>query len=296
MTESNHKRMTLRQRNLSGISGLLTLNIVLLTILLLIPSVLYSQGDLLITPKRIVFEGNRRSMDVNLANTGQDSATYSISLIQIRMREDGGFETITEPDPGQRFADRFVRFFPRTVTLGPGEAQTIKVQLVRSNELTPGEYRSHFYFRAVPKPKPLGEEELPSDTTSISVRLTPIYGITIPVIIRSGASNTTVTLSDLQFDYDARNNPRISMVFNRTGNMSVYGDIAVDYISPQGKATRVGVANGVAVYTPNAKRRFVLNLTIPEGTDLRTGKLKVTYSAPSDVKPEKYAEAELVLK
>ncbi|NSW93943.1 MAG: molecular chaperone [Bacteroidales bacterium] len=296
MTKSNHERMTLRQKNLSARSCALALNKVLLTILLLLPSVIYSQGDLLITPKRIVFEGNRRSMDINLSNIGQDSATYSISLIQVRMREDGGFETITEPDPGQRFADRFVRFFPRTVTLGPGEAQTIKVQLIRSNELTPGEYRSHFYFRAVPKPKPLGEEELPSDTTSISVKLIPIYGITIPVIIRSGASNTTVTLSDLLFDYDTRNNPRISMVFNRTGNMSVYGDIAVDYISPQGKATRVGVANGVAVYTPNAKRRFVLNLTIPEGTDLRTGKLKVTYSAPSDVKPEKYAEAELVLK
>lgn len=235
-------------------------------------------------------------MDINLANTGQDSATYVISLIQIRMREDGGFETITEPDPGQRFADRFIRFFPRTVTLGPGEAQTIKVQLVRSNELTPGEYRSHFYFRAEPKPRPLGEEDVPSDTTSISVRLTPIFGITIPVIIRSGPSNTSVTLSDLVFDYDARNTPRISMVFNRTGNMSVYGDITVDHISPQGKATRVGVANGVAVYTPNTRRRFILNLSAPEGIDFRTGRLKVTYSAPTDVKPEKYAEAELVLK
>lgn len=265
-------------------------------LLILSPSFLFAQGDLLITPKRIVFEGNRRSMDINLANTGQDSAIYSISLIQIKMREDGGFETITEPDPGQRFADRFIRFFPRTVTLGPGEAQVIKVQLVRSNELTTGEYRSHFYFRAVPKPRPLGEEEVQSDTASISVRLTPIYGITIPVIIRSGVSNTTVTLSDLAFGYDPQNNPEISMVFNRSGNMSVYGYITVDHISPQGKVTRIGIANGVAVYTPNSKRRFRLNLTIPVGTDLRTGRLKVTYSAPSDVRPEKYAEAELVLK
>lgn len=296
MTISKHARIVSLQKNLFGRPLALALNIVILTVLQTNPSVLFSQGDLLITPKRIVFEGNRRSMDINLANTGQDSATYSISLIQIRMKEDGGFETITEPDPGQRFADRFVRFFPRTVTLGPGEAQTVKVQLVRSNELTPGEYRSHFYFRAIPKPRPLGEEELPSDTTSISVRLTPIYGITIPVIIRSGATNTTVTITDLQFDYDNRNNPRISLMFNRTGNMSVYGDITVDYITQQGKITRVGVANGVAVYTPNPRRRFILNLTAPEGTDFRAGRLKVIYSAPSDVKPEKYAEAELVLK
>ena len=67
-------------------------------------------------------------MDLNLANTGKDSATYAISLVQIRMNEDGGFENITEPDPGQNFADKNLRFFPRSVTLAPGEAQSIKVQ------------------------------------------------------------------------------------------------------------------------------------------------------------------------
>ena len=97
-------------------------------------------------------------MDLNLANTGKDSATYAISIVQIRMKEDGGFETITEPDQGQRFADRNIRFFPRSVTLGPNEAQVVKVQLMKTNELTEGEYRSHFYFRAVPKSNPLGEE------------------------------------------------------------------------------------------------------------------------------------------
>ncbi len=109
--------------------------------------------------KRVVFEGSKRSMDLNLANTGQDTATYSISIVQIRMKEDGGFETITEPDPGQLFADKNIRYFPRSVILGPNEAQVVKVQVTRTNELSPGEYRSHFYFRAVPKAKPLGEKE-----------------------------------------------------------------------------------------------------------------------------------------
>ena len=115
-----------------------------------------AQGNLLITPRRVVFEGNKRSFDLNLANIGSDTATYSISIVQIRMKEDGGFETITQPDPGQQFADRFIRFFPRSVTLGPNESQVVKVQLTKTNELTPGEYRSHFYFRAVPKMQPLG--------------------------------------------------------------------------------------------------------------------------------------------
>ncbi len=254
-----------------------------------------AQGNLLITPRRVVFEGSKRSMDLNLANTGKDTATYAISLVQIRMNEDGSFETITEPDPDQRFADRFIRFFPRSVTLGPNEAQVVKLQLIRSTELVPGEYRSHIYFRSVPKIKPLGEEEAVKDTTVISVRLTPVFGITIPVIIRSGESSVGVSLTDLALEMVNDTIPKISFAFNRTGNISVYGDLTVDYISTLGKVTRVGIANGVAVYTPNKIRRFQFNLNKAPGVDFRSGTLRVIYSAPSDVKPVRYAETELSL-
>ena len=69
-----------------------------------------------------------------------------------------------------------------------------------------------------------------------------------------------VTISDLGFEMVNDTIPRFSMVFNRSGNMSVFGDLSVDHISTQGKITRVGIANGVAVYTPNTKRRFQFNL------------------------------------
>ncbi len=260
------------------------------------PGVCKAQGDLLITPRRVVFEGSKRSMDLNLANTGKDSATYAISLMQIRMKEDGGFETITEPDPGQRFADRFIRFFPRSVTLGPNEAQAVKIQLIRTNELETGEYRSHFYFRSIPKISPLGEKEKAKDTTTISVMLTPVFGITIPAIIRVGESTAKVTISDLGFEMENDTIPRFSMVFNRSGNMSVFGDLTVDHISTRGKITRVGMANGVAVYTPNERRQFQFNLNKVPAVDFRTGTLRVIYTTSSDVKPVRLAEAELPLK
>ena len=269
---------------------------VLLISIIFSPGACMAQGDLLITPRRVVFEGTKRSMDLNLANTGKDTATYAISLMQIRMKEDGGFETITEPDPGQRFADRFIRFFPRTVTLGPNEAQAVKIQLIRSNELEPGEYRSHFYFRSIPKISPLGEKEKAKDTTTISVMLTPVFGITIPAIIRVGESTAKVTISDLGFEMVNDTIPRFNMVFNRSGNMSVFGDLTVDHISVRGKITRVGIANGVAVYTPNTKRRFQFNMNGVPGVDFKTGTLRVIYTASSDVKPVRLAEAELPLK
>jgi P pilus assembly chaperone PapD len=255
-----------------------------------------AQGDLLVTPKRIVFEGNKRSMDLNLANVGKDTATYAISLVQIRMTEEGGFETITEPDEGQMFASPYLRFFPRSVTLGPDEAQTVKIQIVRAGGLAPGEYRSHVYFRAVPREKPLGEEEVKQqDPTSISVKLVPIFGITIPVIIRVGQPSVNVSLSDLGIRFENDTVPKLKFTFNRAGNYSVYGDISVDHVSPMGTVTRVGIANGIAVYTPNIKRSFEFSLINTSGVDLKSGKLLVTYSAPSDMKPEKFAEAELII-
>jgi hypothetical protein len=211
------------------------------------------------------------------------------------MLEDGGFETITEPDPDQRFADRFIRFFPRTVTLGPNEAQTVKIQVIRSNELENGEYRSHFYFRSIPRVSPLGEKESPKDSTTISVVLTPIFGITIPAIIRVGASTTKVAITDFTFEIAYDTLPRVKLLFTRSGNMSAFGDLSVDHISPQGKITRVGIANGVAVYTPNSKRRFQFDLIKTTGVDFRTGTLRVIYAPPSDVQPVRYAEAELAL-
>jgi len=266
----------------------------LMVAVLFLPSDLHAQGNLLITPRRVVFDGSDRSFDLNLANTGKDTSTYAISIVQIRMNEDGSFENITEPDPDQRFADRYIRYFPRSVTLGPSETQVIKLQLIRSNELQEGEYRSHMYFRSVPRKKPLGTEEEIRDTTTISVRLTPVFGITIPVIIRKGTSTASVKLSDLNLEINENSEPVISFVFNRTGNMSVYGNILVEHISPQGSVTRAGVLNGVAVYTPNKVRRLRFNL-INTGIDYTKGKLRVTYSSSSDVKPVRYDQAEFVL-
>lgn len=256
-------------------------------------STVIGQGNLLVTPKRVVFEGLKRSEELNLANVGSDSATYMISFIQIRMKADGSVETITEPDSAQNFADKYLRVFPRRVTLAPNEAQTVKVQVTKSNELTPGEYRSHLYFRAVPNEKPLGEKEASKDS-SISVKLIPIFGISLPIIIRQGESNAKLNISDVSFKVDRDSTPVLNVSFNRTGNMSLYGDVTVNYISSNGKITPVGNVRGLAVYTPNTVRNFHLALAQKSGINYHTGKLHIIYTEDS-AKSAKLAEADLVL-
>ena len=262
--------------------------------ILFIPCELAAQGDLLITPRRVVFEGNKQSQELTLANTGQDTARYNVSFVQYRMTESGAFEQIEEADSGQFFADKYLRFFPRSVTLAPNEAQVVRMQFRRMPDMQQGEYRSHVYFRAVPKETALGEETL-ADSTAIGIRLIPIFGITIPIIIRVGELDLKVDLADISLDTKSDTIPNLAVTFTRSGDKSVYGDMTVNWVSGKGESVEVGVVRGIAVYTPNKLRRFTMQLRKPEGVDYSKGKLVVRYQAPNDLKPEVYAEREIAL-
>lgn len=240
----------------------------------------HAQGDLMIMPKRLVFDGNQRSQEINMANTGKDTAIYAISFINYRMTESGSFEQIESPDEGQRFATEFLRYFPRRVTLAPNEAQTIRVQLTRTGALENGEYRSHMYFRAVEDQTALGEEDLNS-SEGISIQIKTVFGISIPVIIRHGESTAKVQLSDVKLDLN-HENPVLSLTINRSGNMSVYGNLQVEHISPTGKVSDVGLVKGISVYTPNSLRKFNMKLIRSEEFDLKSGKLRIKYTSETD--------------
>lgn len=235
----------------------------------------FAQGDLMIMPKRLVFNGAERSQEINLVNTGADTATYAISFIQYKMKEDGNFEEITKPEEGQHFADEFLRYYPRRVSLAPKEAQTIRVQITKRNLLQPGEYRSHMYFRAVEEETALGNTDSETDEKAISINIKTVFGISIPVIIREGDNNTKVALENLTITEDKKRK-KLSFEFNRIGDFSTYGDLEIDYIS-ENKRIALTQVRGLAVYTPNKKREFSLNLPEVEGIDYTKGSLEIKY-------------------
>lgn len=254
-----------------------------------------AQGNLIILPRRVVFEGSKRTQELNVANTGRDTAKYLISVLQYRMLQNGNFEAIEKPDSGQNFADKNFRFFPRSVVLGPNESQTIRVQVMNTSELKAGEYRSHLYFRAVAKEIPSEAKRDVKFGKTMTVQLVPTFGIAIPVIIRVGDAKATVVLSTPQFQTGADGVPQVSLSFARTGNASVYGDLQVNHISEQGKVTQVGLAKGLAIYTPNPSRLFTLNLDKKTTVNYNKGKLQVLYTTSSDKKPVIITESTLNL-
>lgn len=271
-------------------------NIFFITFLALIlsPLLAIAQGDLLIFPKRLIFDDNiRRAEIINLTNTGNDTATYTISFVEIRMTGDGNFERIVEPDPGQQFASPYLRFFPRRVILAPKESQTVKVQPVRSSQMKDGEYRSHLYFRAIPETEASQEAQPGITDKSVSVKLTPVYGITIPVIIQKDIESSEVYLDNLSISNED-GSTFLDVDFHRIGNMSAYADISVKHISGAGKITEVSSVNGFGIYTPGNIRKTRISLL--DGIDYSEGKLKISYDKKvSGGNSEKIAEAILSL-
>ena len=110
------------------------------------------------------------------------------------------------------------------------------------------------------------------------------------------ACQICVNLSDLKLEIIGDTLPRLQLALNRSGNMSVYGDLLVEHISLQNDVKQVGIVKGIAVYTPNPVRRFQMDLDTKAKVDFRNGILKITFTSQSDTKPEKFAEAELKLK
>lgn len=235
-----------------------------------------AQGNLLVAPIRVVFENGKVKENLNLTNIGQDTAIYLISYIQNNMLPDGSFKQIENPDTLTTKVDKFVRIVPRKVTLPPGQSQTVSLQFRKTADMKIGEYRSHLYFRAEKDVTALGMGTAQTDSGKMSVSITPIFGISIPVIIREGNLNYKISLSDVAYT-PADSVSLLSVKINRTGNRSSYGNLKVDFVPNSGVSYTVAQANGVGVYTNITSRSFVFQIRNQPGKELKNGKFVIRY-------------------
>ncbi len=258
-------------------------------------SIQLSAQDLLITPRRVVFEGNKQREELNLVNIGKDTAIFNVSFIQYRMTETGSMEIITSPDSNQLFADSYLRVFPRKVVLAPKEPQLLVLQLRKKTDMKEGEYRSHLYFRADKNEKPLGFGEKSEDTTLMSVQIIPIYGLSIPVILRVGENNLSCSITDIKLQTLPDSSQSLSLIIHRKGNISSYGNIKIVHISQNGTITDIDEIKGIGVYTNLNKRKVSFKLKKQISDFINKGKIFVRYVTGEESKQVVLAENELIL-
>ena len=242
-----------------------------------------ADAQLMVTPTRIVFDKNTRNAQVTLINTGDAAGTYRIQIVNKRMTEDGNFEDVKTAQPDEFFADKMIRYSPRQVVLNPGKSQVVRLSLRKPSGLNAGEYRSHLLFKAIPKDAGTNIEDI-AKSDKITIKLTAIVSISIPVIVRHGNTTGTIEFASVNYqpaDKDSKK-PSLVMKLERSGNQSIYGDILTEFVQEGGASTILAQISGVAVYTPNKSRTLKLELSIPDKLDLRNGVIRVYYRSTAD--------------
>src|SRR6476620_4166532 len=200
-------------------------------------------GDLLVAPTRIILDG-RRGTEIVLNNVGNEPATYRISVEFRRMTHDGQLTDVTDPTPQEKAAADMIIYAPRRVTLATNEPQLIRIAARPPQRLPDGEYRVHLLFRAIPPAVPVvpASAEAPK---GLHLQLIPIYGVTIPVIVRLGSLQATAGITNVAVE-KKDGKPVVGLDLSRSGTRSTFGEVRV--YKPAVKDP-IAVQKAVAIYT-----------------------------------------------
>lgn len=249
-------------------------------------------GDLLVAPTRIVLDG-RKGAEIILNNIGEEPATYRVSIEFRRMNEDGMLADVAEPSAEEKAAEDMIVYAPRRVTLAPHQPQSIRIAARAPQGLADGEYRVHMLFRAIPPATPVVAAAAASADTAKGVhfQLIPVYGVTIPVIVRLGNLQATADIANVRLD-KAAGKSVVDLDLDRSGTRSTFGEVRV---LKAGVRNPIAVQKAVAVY----KEIGVRHISVPVDETFQgdpRGPVTVQYVEMFDDGSHVIAETDAVLR
>ena len=166
----------------------------------------------------------RKGAEVILNNIGDEPATYRISVEFRRMTETGDLVDVTTPSATDKKAEDMIVYAPRKVTWRRTSRKRSASRLAR---------RGHPRWRiscppAVPRNSAgdTGGPDPDEQAKSVQFKLTPIYGVTIPVIVRLGNLQATAGIADVHLE-SKDGAPPVGLDLTRTGSRSTYGEVRV---------------------------------------------------------------------
>ncbi len=241
-----------------------------------VPTQASAQGDLLVAPTRVILDGSRGT-EVILSNIGTEEATYRIGLELRRMLENGRLVPVerTDANESEEAAMGMIRYAPRRITLPPGQPQAVRLAARPGADLPDGEYRVHMSFKAIPRPREVTATDQPAE--GVSIQLIPIYGVTIPIIVRHGRVEAQVAINQASI-VQGEDGPELAFSISRSGDSSTYGVLTV---TKPGIEEPILLLRGLAVYPELNERQVRVRLT-PEQVANFNGQLRIEYRETSE--------------
>jgi hypothetical protein len=248
-------------------------------------------GDLLVAPTRIVLDG-RKGAEVILNNIGEEPATYRVSIEFRRMTEEGGLVDVTEPTADDQKAADMVIYAPRKVVLAPHQPQAIRIRAYPARRACPTASIGCICCSApFPRQIRLCSRHRSDTEKGVRFQLTPVYGVTIPVIVRLGNLQATASIQHVHLDRkDGKS--LVEMDISRSGKRSTFGEVRV--LKPGAKAP-IAIQKGVAVYTEIGIRHVAIPVDEARLADA-AGPVTVQYVETFDDGSNVIAETQAVLR
>jgi hypothetical protein len=247
-------------------------------------------AEIMLSPTRVVMGKDVHFANVIVKNAGDAAGDFTLSLMDMKMREDGAVVPYAPGETPEYSALNFVHVAPHSLTLEPGEFKTIHLILGKAGEhLEPGEYRTHLQIRLV-------HANAAAQKPEEGIHVQTDVVLAVPVIVRSGNTALSIGLDQPRLLRDSKGGNSLEMYLTRTGNRSVIGDVTVRWSPPGGAFRVIKVYPGMAIYRPLARRRLIVPLDeTPAGVDLSTGALDIVYAAQKEDGGGKLAETQLKL-
>jgi len=246
----------------------------LTTLLALSPSAVLAQG-VVVAPHAVFIDHATRSGSLTLYNPGEEAVEVSVSFgFGYPTTDSAGavtFELLDEAPAGQPGATAWLQAFPRRVTVGQQERQTIRILATPPADLPDGEYWARIIVGAKGGKVPVAGVP---DSAGISVGLTLEVRTVISVVYRKGALTTGLTLAPISAAY-AADTVAVRVPMTRTGTAAYLGTVRASVVDAEG-AVKGQEQPAVAVYHDFAPR-----MDVPVGT-LAPGRYMVRVTVSTD--------------
>lgn len=224
---------------------------------------LAGQG-VLVAPHAVYIDHARRSGTVTLYNPNPDPAEVTIStafgypvtdsLGQFALR------TVDEPDSTLPSAAAWVQAFPRRLTIGSRERQTVRLLATPPAGLPDGEYWARLIISARGGKLPVGGV---ADTSAVRVELNLVVNTNIGLAYRKGPLATGVALSKLRAR-TLRDSIEVWSRLERRGTAAYVGTVRAVLVDTAGRA-RSTLSAPIGVYFVMEPRYALPTIGLPPG-------------------------------
>lgn len=228
-----------------------------------------------LTPRRVIFNETKRTEAIYVFNQGTKEATVDIALVDNVMLTGG--EIVPQAQAAARGGDAAVRAArlnsakdlilatPRRLLLEPGKGKTIRLRAtLPEGGSGPAEYRTHLTVTTLPD----ADAGITADALAnsargeLSMRVQSVFGISIPLIVRTGQHTISLAIREVAVERDAGSGgqPVLQFAIARTGSSSIYGNVEVR--ARAGKADEtIGFIRGIGIYPELDARQVRVRLS-----------------------------------